>query len=119
MGDYRDLKVWQEGHRLALDIHLLTRGFPRWEGYALADQMRRAAISAVSNVAEGAGRTDREFARFVAIARGSVGELRSQLLLARDLGYLSEDTWAACETRVTDVHRMLAGLSRRLRPPPE
>jgi four helix bundle protein len=114
MGDFRCLKVWQEAHQLALEVHALTKRFPRWEGYALADQMRRAAISAVSNLAEGAGRSDREFARFAVIARGSVSELRSPLLLARDLGYVTVEDWTRSEARLADVHRMLAGLSRRL-----
>jgi four helix bundle protein len=93
MGDYRQLSVWKRAHGLALRIYHATRRFPDTERYGLIAQLRRAAISVVSNMAEGSGRqSDRELARFLRIARGSVCELECQLLLARDLGFLkSED----------------------------
>ena len=89
MGDYRDLSVWKRAHALALAIYRSTRSFPDSERYGLVAQLRRAAVSVVSNMAEGSGRqSDRELARFLRIARGSVCEIQCQLLLSRDLGYL-------------------------------
>jgi four helix bundle protein len=91
MGDFRDLKVWQKAHELALDIYRTTTQFPKQEMYGLVSQMRRCAVSVGSNIAEGRGRGgDIEFARFMQIACGSLTELEYQLLLSRDLKYLPE-----------------------------
>jgi len=117
MGDFRELSAWRKAHQLALIVYAAAGRLPRSERFGLADQMRRAAVSVVSNVAEGAGRGDREFARFVTIARGSLAELRSQLLLARDLAFLTEQDWSGCEAPLEEASRMLAGLSRHLRSP--
>ena len=90
MGDFRRLSVWKRAHQLALDLHRHTGGFPATERYALASQMRRTAVSVVSNIAEGCGRqSDKELAYFLRIARGSVREVQCQLLLSRDLGYIN------------------------------
>ena len=86
MKDFRKLKVWEKAHHLTLALYPVTASFPRDEVYGLASQIRRAASSIPSNIAEGCGREgDPELARFCIIARGSATELEYQLLLARDL----------------------------------
>ena len=91
MKDYRKLKVWEKSHKLALEVYKATLEFPKTEVYGLVSQMRRAASSIPSNIAEGSGRGgDAELARFLRIAMGSASELKYQLLLARDLKYVDE-----------------------------
>ena len=116
MGNFRRLSVWSRAHGFALTIHKTTRGFPVIERYGLGAQMRRAAVSTVSNIAEGCGRqSDRELAYFLRIARGSTRELECQLLLARDLGYLRGSTWEKLDSDCQEVSRMLAGLIATVR----
>jgi len=87
---YRDLRVWQQAVELVVGVYAETRQFPRDELYGLTAQMRRAAVSIPSNIAEGEGRsTDRDRALFFRHARGSVLELETQVLIAQRLGYLS------------------------------
>ena len=90
MHNFKELKVWQKGRKFVKDIYLLTRNFPQEELFVLTSQMRRAAISIPSNIAEGSGRgSDKDFARFIDIATGSSFELESQLYVASDLEYFS------------------------------
>jgi four helix bundle protein len=113
MGNFRELAVWKRAHDLALGVYHCTNSFPNRERFGLAAQLRRAAVSIVSNIAEGAGRqSDRELARFLRIARGSVRELECQLLLSRDLGYMPPDLWIALDRDSQDISRMLNGLIR-------
>jgi four helix bundle protein len=113
MGNYRQLSVWKQAHRFALSVYQKTVGFPDRERYGLTAQLRRAAISVISNIAEGSGRQgDREHVRFLRIARGSVGELECQLLLARDVGYLEASAWELLDKDCQDLSRMLNGLIR-------
>ena len=92
VGNYRQLRVWKQAHKLALEVYRSTETFPARERYGLAAQMRRAAVSVISNIAEGCGRQgDKELSRFLRIARGSVRELDCQMLLSRDLGYLCKE----------------------------
>ena len=87
---YRDLRVWQEAVKFASLIYRETTGFPRHEIYGLSQQMRRAAVSVPSNIAEGKGRrSSREFSHFLHNARGSLLELPTQILIAKDLQYLA------------------------------
>jgi four helix bundle protein len=89
---FQDLHIWQEAMDLTVEIYRVTGGFPKHETYGLASQMRRAAVSVPSNIAEGKGhRSDPEFVRFLLHARGSLLELQTQLLIARRLQYLSEE----------------------------
>jgi four helix bundle protein len=116
MGDYRQLSVWKQAHGLTLGIYRSTRSFPDGERYGLVAQLRRAAVSVVSTIAEGAGRqSDRELARFLRIARGSACEVESQLLLSRDLGFLQPDVWMALDSECREVSKMLVGLIRSFR----
>ena len=116
MRDYRQFAVHDKAHRLALRIYAITASFPAEERFGLIGQMRRAATSIPINVAEGAGRdSDVDFARFVDIAMGSANELEYELLLARDLEYLSHDDHDQLAEATVEVRRMLNGLRKRLR----
>ncbi len=88
---FKDLRIWQEGYALMLDIYALTKEFPSAERFGLVAQLRRAAVSVPSNIAEGFGRTLREEVRYLAIARGSVQELICQCMIAKDLNYVTKD----------------------------
>ena len=87
--NYKELKVWQRSYQLCLEIYGITKGFPKEERYGLSSQIRRAAVSVPSNIAEGYGRkTTPEYIRFLYIAYGSNCELETQILLSKDLGIL-------------------------------
>jgi four helix bundle protein len=116
MHDYRKLRVWADARGLARDIYRMTDSFPRTERFGLSQQMRRAGVSVVSNVAEGAGRSgDRDFARFVGMAVGSTCELEAQLDVARDLDYIGESTHQEISQRLLGIKLKLASLERSLR----
>ena len=116
MGDYRQLAVWKRAYTLTAEIYRSTRPFPDSERYGLTSQMRRAAISILSNIAEGSGRqSDREQVRFLRIARGSTCELECQLLLSRDVGYLKPGAWLILDSDCREVGRMLTGLIKSFR----
>jgi four helix bundle protein len=89
MKDFRQLKVWEKSHQLALAIYKATKEFPKEELYGLTSQIRRSSMSVPTNIAEGCGRnTDADFARFLQIAMGSASETGYQLILAHDLEFL-------------------------------
>jgi len=113
---YRDLKVWQYSMKLALCVYGVTRSFPKEEMYGLVGQMRRAAVSIPSNIAEAKGRlTDRDRTHFYSQARGSLLELETQILIARDLNYLSHTESDALLDSSTEIGKMLNGLVQSLR----
>ena len=108
---FEKLKVWQEARELVALVYQLLERFPRNENYVLCDQLRRAAISVPSNIAEGSGRFSiKEQVHFFEIAFGSLMELYCQLLLAADLGYISEEDVKVVKARVFSVTRMLSRL---------
>jgi four helix bundle protein len=114
--DYRRLAVWEKGHKLVLAVYASTATFPRDESFGLVSQIRRAAISIPSNIAEGCGRSgDGELRRFLFIAMGSANELEYQLFLARDLNYIQGSDYDALSGGLGEVKRMLSGLIQRLR----
>ena len=114
--NYKDLRVWEEAHRLTLAIYAVTNGFPRDERFGLTSQVRRASASIAANLAEGCGRrSDGEMARFVQIAMGSGAEFSYHLLLARDLGFLKGEEYANLIAAVDRVMRMLSALSGKVR----
>lgn len=115
MRDFKELKVWQKAHRLVLDIYAQSRAFPADERFGLTAHLRKSAISVPSNIAEGSGRDgEREFARFLSIAAGSASETEYQLLLARDLGYLSPEVHRQLDAQVGEARRMLASFMQKL-----
>jgi len=114
--DFRELKVWQKAHELALVVYKATAGFPPVERYGLTSQMRRAAVSIPANIAEGCCRSgDTEFSRFLEIAMGSASEIAYYVILTRDLGLIDAEMQQCLADGVNEVQRMLALLIRRLR----
>lgn len=108
MKDFKELRVWAAAHELTLCIYGLTRQFPKDEAYGLTSQVRRSAASIGANIAEGCGRrSDGEMTRFLQIARGSASETEYHLLLARDLGLLSQVDFHKAEKKLVEVQRML------------
>jgi len=115
-GFYQDLKVWQTSMKLTLEVYRLTQSFPTQEMYGLTSQMRRAAVSVASNIAEGKGRSsDRDFALFLCHARGSLHELETQGLIARQLGYLNQTSAQSFQTLIDETGKMLNGLISSMR----
>ena len=115
VSDFTGLRVWEKAHNLALDVYQISGELPKSESYGLQIQMRRAAVSIPTNLAEGSGRsTNRDFARFVSNAIGSASELDYHLLLALDLGYIDQDSAELAKTKVAEIRRMLSALRRNL-----
>jgi four helix bundle protein len=113
--NYKGLKVWQKSYQLCLDIYKVTKGFPREETYGLTSQIRRAAVSIPSNIAEGYGRkTTPEYIRSLYIAYGSNCELETQILLSGDLGYIDAGKLKRLEDEIGEVERMLKALIKSL-----
>jgi four helix bundle protein len=112
---YKDLVVWQKGIGLAKIIYKLTQRFPREEKFGLVAQMRRAAVSIPSNIAEGQARhTTGEFIQFISHAEGSVAELDTQLILGVELGFFPQDNAGSAFELIADLRRMLNVLRRKL-----
>jgi four helix bundle protein len=108
---FRELRVWQEGLRLSIETYRATSSFPKHELYGLGQQMRRAAVSVPSNIAEGKGRrSNREFAQFLYHARGSLLELETQIMIAHELHYVSEEVHNELLGTTEKVGRSLTGL---------
>jgi len=115
---YKDLIVWQEGLLLCTAIFEVCSKFPTTERYGLADQMKRAAVSIPSNIAEGQARRHiNEFAHFLSIAKGSLAELGTQRLIAQNLGFISTEQSLELELRVTSIKKMLYSLIESLKRP--
>jgi len=116
MKDFRQLKVWEKSHQLALAVYKATKEFPKEELYGLTSQIRRASMSIPTNIAEGCGRhTDADFARFLQMAMGSASETEYQLILAHDLDFLSNNSYEQLHNEAEEVKRMLASLLKTLR----
>ncbi len=112
---YQDLVGWQKSMALVTEVYRHTKDFPPNEIYGLISQLRRAAVSTPSNIAEGQGRlSPGEFKQFLGHAKGSVFEVETQLLIARDLGYLSDQAAQGLLDRVQEVGRILSGLLNSL-----
>ena len=115
IGGYTDLLVWRKGIDLVKEIYQLTKPFPSDERFGLISQMRRAAVSIPSNIAEGqARRTTGEFIQFVSQAEGSLAELDTQLVLAEELGYAKTTQVASAADLIAELKRMLNALRRAL-----
>ena len=117
MESYRDLIVWQRSMDLVEEVYSLVKSLPKEETYSLADQMRRAAVSIPSNIAEGYGRNAvKDYLRFLNIARGSKHELETQQLICVRLHYLQENDTQRAMTLCSEIGRMLNSLNRKLLP---
>jgi four helix bundle protein len=116
---YRDLIAWRKATELALQIYRSTQRFPRDEIYGLTAQMRRAAVSVASNIAEGKGRySPKEFVQFLYHARGSLTELETQVFIARELNYLEVTDARQIERRAVELGRILNGLTTSIKRSP-
>ena len=113
---FRDLIVWQKAMRLARETYCLVKLLPMEERYALSDQMRRAAVSIPSNIAEGQSRnTKKEFIQFLHIAKGSNSELMTQFLLCLDFEYLQKEETQKAMNLSTEIDGLLGGLIKSLK----
>ena len=115
MKDFKELVVWQRSMQLSAKIYELTKLLPKEETYGLISQLRRAAVSVPSNIAEGYGReTTTEYIRFLRIARGSLYEIDTQLCLCITLQYFTQEESAPCVEIIDEVGKMLNTMLRRL-----
>lgn len=108
---FTQLEAWKTGHKTVLDIYMITKKFPKDEIFGLTSQMRRCAVSITSNIAEGFGRFSyKEKVQFYAISRGSITELQNQLLIAKDIGYISKLEFDKIAGKTIETHKMVQGL---------
>lgn len=111
MKDFKKLKVWQHGIDVVVDVYHFSQDFPKEEVYGLTSQMRRAAVSVPSNIAEGCGRnSDKDFGRFLDISLGSAFELETQLIIANKLEFLSTEKFGELVDKVQEEQKMISGL---------
>jgi four helix bundle protein len=115
MQRFTELKVWQRGHSLVLSVYRMTTGFPQNERYGLTSQVRRAALSVPTNIAEGSKRlTGAEYARFLNIAEASLAETEYLLMVSRDLGYITPIMATKSFGEIAELSRMLHGLRKKV-----
>jgi len=111
MAHHKDLKVWQSSVELVSNIYSLSNQFPKDELYGLTSQMRRAALSIPSNIAEGCARNhDKELLQFLYIALGSFSELETQVIVAKNIGYIKEIDFNQLTEKLADIGKLLVGL---------
>ena len=116
MHNYRELKIWQRGVELATKVYQLSLKFPSDEKFGLTSQIRRAAVSISSNIAEGSGRTtDKDFANFLAYAYGSLCEVDTQLQIAVNLSFVAKEEIEELENEIDEVQRMIYSFKRNLK----
>lgn len=115
--NFKDLKVWQRSRELVKDVYLISRTFPAEEKYGLTNQLRRAAVSVPSNIAEGHSRCGtKDYIHFLSIAIGSLAEIETQLILSVDLDFCKTEDIANCFHTIEELQRMLHALRRNLNP---
>jgi four helix bundle protein len=116
MKDFRSLKVWEKSHELTLQVYKATDSFPKHELYGVTSQIRRAAVSVPTNIAEGCGKdSDGELKRYFLIAMGSASELEYLLILARDLNYLTDGDYKEMQIQLIEIRKMLNAFIQRLK----
>lgn len=116
MRPHEKLDVWKKAVAIVTTLYDITKTFPADERFGLTSQIRRAGVSIPANIAEGAGReSDKEFCRFLSIAQGSASELETELLIAKNLGYLSSEDFELIFEEINVVGRMIGGLSKAVR----
>lgn len=115
--NYRDYQVWQEAVAFAAEVYKVTNAMPWFEKKGLCDQLQRAVVSIASNIAEGAARpTDVDFAHFLDFALGAANEVETQLLIAKNVGYIDVANYDELINTSIDIKKQLTGLLRTLRP---
>lgn len=116
MRPHERLKLWRRAVDFVVRLYGLTASFPKEERFGLTSQIRRAAVSVPANIAEGAGRqSDKEFLYFLSDAQGSASELATEILIARELGYLSQRDYAEANDELGHIGRMIVGLSQKIK----
>jgi|SRR3972149_11242932 len=116
INSYKDLIVWQKAFKLSLDVYEVTKKFPKEEVYGLTSQMRRCAISIPSNIAEGYARHRRlEYIQFLQIAFASGAELETQLLISKEIGYVTQKDFESLSPQLDEVMKMLNSLINKLK----
>lgn len=116
MHRYKDFRVWQLARELTRDIYSLSQSFPKEEAFGLTSQIRRAAVSVMLTIAEGAGRfTTRDFVNFLTMASGSANEVESAAIVAYDQGYITEDQLNMISQKVESLNNMLFRFQQKLR----
>ena len=114
--EFEDLEVWKLARKLTVQVYALSRNGVFAKDYGFCNQIRRAVVSIVSNIAEGfERRSNSQFIQFLDIANGSAGEVRAQLYVALDLGYITQEQFQAAFNDITSIGKMLTSLTRRLR----
>jgi len=115
MHQFKELLVWQKAVDLVVSVYDALSSFPEEEKFGLSSQIKRAATSIPSNIAEGAGRnTNKDFRYFLSISKGSINELQTQLIIAQRLNLLSEEKLQSLEERIVEISKMLVGLMKTL-----
>ncbi|MEN9638750.1 MAG: hypothetical protein RLZZ262_618 [Bacteroidota bacterium] len=115
MQEFKKLKIWQKAMELSVDIYNITSQYPKTEVFGLVSQMRRAAVSVVSNIAEGAGRNSpKEFIRFLSYAQASSTELETQLLLSTQVGLIELPAQKSIEEKLLEVQKMNRALQTKI-----
>ena len=114
MHNFRNLQIWKDAMDLAQEIYEISENLPKKEIYGIISQMTRAAVSIPSNIAEGSGRTDKEFSHFLSIAIGSSFELNTQIMLSERIGYIDSSLSAALQNKADKLQMMISGFKRRL-----
>jgi len=113
---FEDIEAWKKGRELAKGIYTVTAKGEFARDYGLKDQIRRAVVSVISNIAEGFSRqTDKEFVQFLHIAKGSTSEVQSQLYIAVDLGYISQEEFSKLYNQADEVARLISGFIKYLK----
>ena len=114
---YKDLLIWQKGIKIVLLVYQLVKSFPKEEIYALTSQLKRASVSIPSNIAEGYGRnSDKSFSHFLDISRGSLFEIETQLIIAKELGFISDDfLYQEILSQIEEESKMINSFSKTLK----
>ncbi len=116
MHNYKELKVWQKARVLVSEIYKVTETYPKIEKYGLISQIRRAAVSIPSNIAEGSGKSSqKEFIRFLEIANSSTFELETQMILSQDLGFVKIEDFEKLQNQITEIQKMIFGLIKNFK----
>ena len=114
ISSFTDLIVWKEGHQLVLEMYRLTKKFPKEEQFSLTNQLQRAVVSFTSNIAEGFNRSSwKEKGQFYSISFGSLSEIQNQLLIAKDLGYITNEEFQTIDKRTTELSKMMSSFIKK------
>ena len=115
MRDFRKYAVWEQSHKLVLELYKITKDFPSEEKYGLISQIRRAGVSIPTNISEGCGKSsEKDFARFLGISFGSCQEVEYLTLLAKDLDYLTEANYSPITSEIVSIKKQLYHLIKKL-----